>query len=330
MVVFGDLHGGLFEDGDECLADSFALGFGVVDAGEFFQELVAGLGDSQVHVHVLLECLDDLLGFAEAHQSVVDVDAGQLVADGSMDQCGGDGGIDAARESADHVVVANLLADLRDCLSDEVGGVPVAGALTDLVDEVAQEVQSVGRVDDLGMKLDAITSLGVAHGSDGDAVGSGQLAKAVGHLVDSVSVGHPDGHRSGQVLEQRRLVTRVDVRRAELALATAFDASAELVGHGLHAVADSEHGHAAVEGPIGGDRGAIVVDAGRSAAENDASRIEFANSLPGGVGRDEFAVDVEFSHPSRNEHGGLRTEVDDDDRFVLGLEGFHVIMICAQ
>ena len=63
------------------------------------------MGDAEVHAHVALEGVDDLLGLAEAHESVVDVDAGELVADGAVDEGGGDGGIDAAGESADDVVV---------------------------------------------------------------------------------------------------------------------------------------------------------------------------------------------------------------------------------
>ena len=282
MVVFGDLDRGLLEDGDEGLADPLALGLGIVDAGEFLEEAVAGAGDAQVHVHVAVEGVDDLLGLAEAHQAVVDVDAGQLIADGSVDERGGDGGIDAAGESADHVVGADLVADLGDGFGDEVGGVPVAGALADLVDEVAEQVESVGGVHDLGVELDAVAPGVVAHGGDRDAVGAGEGAEAVGHLVDAVAVGHPDGHRSRQVLEQGRLVAGIDVGGAELALATALDASAELVGHGLHAVADAEHGHAAVERPVGCDGGAVVVDAGRSAAEDDAARVECAHALPGG------------------------------------------------
>ena len=228
---------------------------------------------------------------------------------------------------------ADLGADFGDGLGDEVGGVPVAGAAADLVDEVAEQVESVGGVDDLGVELDAVAVGVVAHGGDGDAVGAGERAEAVGHLVDAVAVRHPDGHRSGQVGEQRRFVAGVDVGGAEFALAAGLDASAELVGHGLHAVADAEHRHSAVEGPVGrGGRG-VVVDAGGSAAEDDALGIEFADALPGGGGRDEFAVDVEFAHAAGDQHRGLRAEVDDDDGLVLGvsrLRVVHVIMISAE
>ena len=121
---------------------------------------------------------------------------------------------------------------------------------------------------------------------------------------------------------------------AELPLAPALDAAAELFGHRLHAVADAEHRHSAVERPIGRRGCAVVVNAGRSAAEDDSARIELPHSVPRGVGWDEFAVDVELSHASCDQHRGLRTEVDDDDCFVLGLVAsgvglLHVIMIRA-
>ena len=52
-----------------------------------------------------------LVGLVEAHEAVVDEDAGELLADRLMDQHGGDGGIDAARQPADHPVEAHLLLD---------------------------------------------------------------------------------------------------------------------------------------------------------------------------------------------------------------------------
>ena len=228
------------------------------------------------------------------------------------------------------MVVPDLLADLLDRLGDEVSGVPVARAAADFVDEIAQQMQPVGGMHDLRVELDTEAQLVVAHGRDGDAVGSGEGAEAVGHPVDSVSVRHPDGHRAGEVVEQRGLVSRIDVGGSELALAAALDTAAELVGHGLHAVTDAEHRHPAVESPVRGGRRAVVVDAGGSAAEDDAARVHFLDPIPGRVRRDQFAIDIELADSTCDEHRSLGAEVDNDDRFVLGFNGLHVIMICAQ
>ena len=62
-------------------------------------------------VVVAAEQAHDLLRLAEAQQAVIDEDAGQLLADRFVDQHGGDRGIDAAGQAADHAALADLLAD---------------------------------------------------------------------------------------------------------------------------------------------------------------------------------------------------------------------------
>jgi hypothetical protein len=51
---------------------------------------------------MLAEHLDDLGGLVLPHQAVVNEDAGQLVADGLVDEHGGHRGIDTAGQAADH------------------------------------------------------------------------------------------------------------------------------------------------------------------------------------------------------------------------------------
>jgi hypothetical protein len=65
----------------------------------------------QREIVVVAEHRDHLSGLVLAHQAVVDEDAGQLVADRLVDQHRGDGGIDAARQPADHPALADLRAD---------------------------------------------------------------------------------------------------------------------------------------------------------------------------------------------------------------------------
>ena len=55
-----------------------------------------------------------LLALTLAQQPVVDEDARELVADGTVHEGRGDRGVDAARQTAEHVVVADALADLGD------------------------------------------------------------------------------------------------------------------------------------------------------------------------------------------------------------------------
>ena len=114
-----------------------------------------------------LEGLDDALGLVFAEEAVVDEDAGELVADGFVDERRGDGGVDAAGEGADDAAVADLGADAGDGVGDEVAGGPVGREAADAEEEVLEEGLAVGRVDDFGVELDAEVAGVVAEAGDG-------------------------------------------------------------------------------------------------------------------------------------------------------------------
>ena len=157
-----------------------------------------------------VEGVDHPLGLFAAQEAVVDEDAGELVADGAVDEGGGDGGVDAAGERADDAAVADLLADAEDGVGDEVAGGPVAAAAADAEEEVLEELLAVGRVHDLGVELEAEEAAVVGHDGVGGVVGVGDGVEAGRELCDAVAVGHPDGDRGGEAVEEdSALGTRV-------------------------------------------------------------------------------------------------------------------------
>ncbi len=96
-----------------------ALLLGILDAGQAGQEAVAGIDHDEVHAQVGLERVAQELRLALAHEPVVDVDAGQAVAHGPVDERRGDGRVDAARERADDLAVrARRPGVLVDALAD--------------------------------------------------------------------------------------------------------------------------------------------------------------------------------------------------------------------
>src|SRR3546814_8315401 len=109
-----DLARFLLEHVDKRLADELALGLGIADAGEAGEEQSLGVHMDERDVVMVAEEADDLLGLAEAHQAVIDEDAGELIADRLVDQHRRDGAVDAAGKAANHLPLAHLLADLRD------------------------------------------------------------------------------------------------------------------------------------------------------------------------------------------------------------------------
>jgi hypothetical protein len=84
------------EDLDELAADDLALGLGVAHARQVAQELLAGVDVDHLGVQAADEHVHHHVAFVQAQQAVVDEHAGQLVADGAVDQRRGHAGVDAA------------------------------------------------------------------------------------------------------------------------------------------------------------------------------------------------------------------------------------------
>ena len=265
--------GGL-EGADELAADDLALLLGVVDPGERVEELVGGVDDVE-GVEDLLEVAPDLLGLALAHHPVVDVDAGEAVADGALHDRGGDGGVDAAGQRADRAaLLADLLADPLDLLLDDVDHRPGLPAAGDLVQEVLEDLLAVLGVQDLGVPLDAgEAAAGVLEGRDRGVVGGGQDGEALGGRLDRVAVRHPDVVGGGEAGQQGAALGDRDRGAAVLAGAGVGDLAAEPPGHQLEAVAHAEDGDARREDRVVDAGRALGVDRGRAAAEDDRLRL---------------------------------------------------------
>ena len=138
-----DVGLGLLEDPDELPADDLALLLGVGDPGQGVEEALLGVDDVQVDAGGGDEVPLDLLGLALAQQPVVDEDAGQPVADGPLHERRGDRGVDPAGEPADRPAVADLLADPRDLLLDDVDHRPGRPAAGDVEQEVLEHLLAV-------------------------------------------------------------------------------------------------------------------------------------------------------------------------------------------
>ena len=96
------------------------------------EEALLRVDGHQRHVELVAERGDDLLALVLAHHPVVDEHARELIADRLVDQQRGDGRVDAAREPADDLAVADLGADRRDLLVDDVRRAPGARAAADV------------------------------------------------------------------------------------------------------------------------------------------------------------------------------------------------------
>ncbi|MCY1521143.1 hypothetical protein D9M68_559430 [compost metagenome] len=261
---------------------------------------------------------------------MVDEHAGELVADGAVDERGSHARIDAARQAQDDFFVAHLLADLLHGFGDVVAHDPVGLGFADAEHEAVDDGLALHGVRDFGVELQRVVAARlVGHAGDGAAVGAGHELEAGRQLGDLVAVAHPHVEHAvafgrgevGDVLQQRGVAMGAHGREAELALVAAFDLAAELLGHGLHAVADAEHRNAEVEHGLRALVGGFFVHAGVAAREDHALEVAaggvFAHPLVGDVAGMHFAEHMRFTYAACDELGDLRAEVEDEDLVVL-------------
>ncbi|MNK45244.1 hypothetical protein D3C87_639980 [compost metagenome] len=325
------LLAGLFlEHFDEFAADDLALGFGVGDAGQLAHELRGGIDVNDLHAHVFGEGLHDLLAFVQAQEAVVDEDAGELVADGLVDQRGGNRRVHAAGQAQDDFVGADLLADAGDGFGDVVGHVPVARAFADFVHEAGQHGLALNGVRDFGVELDGVeAAVFVGHAGDGTRRRGRHQLEARGQLGDLVAVAHPDLQHAMafgrvevfQAFQQLGVAVGADFGVAEFAMVREADHAAQLLRHGLHAVADAQDGHAQLEHRMWHAHRAFFVGGCVAAGQDDALqalRHLFAHEGVVDVARVDFGIDAGFADAAGDQLGDLRTVVEDKNALVHG------------
>ena len=128
------------------------------------------------------------------------------------------------------------------------------------------------------------------------------------------------GHEVFNALEQFRVAVCAHFGVAEFAGVGAFNLAAQLGGHGLHAVADAQHGNAQLEHCV---RRAVIdfVDGSVAAREDDAFELavsgKLAHPFAAHIAGVDFAVHVGFAHATCDQLCDLRTEVKNQDLVML-------------
>src|SRR5690606_14159762 len=167
-------------------------------------------------------------------------DAGKLFAHRLVRQQRGDGGIDAARERADDLAGADLLADGFDGLIAVSGHGPVALETRDFVHEIGDELRAVGRVRHFRVELHAVIFAAVVRDRrEGRTGGGADDLEAGRQRRHAVAMAHPDlvaRARRPDVLEEGAVLLNFERRAAEFAMVAFLAAPAELRAHGLFAI----------------------------------------------------------------------------------------------
>ena len=169
---------------------------------------------------------------------------------------------------------------------------------------------------DFGMDLNTIEpALGMLHGGNRSIFGACGAMEAGGKLGDLVAMAHPN--IAMRLVPEKRgeefaLCFGCDARMTKLALFGWADRTAELLGHGLHPVANPEYGHAQLEDDLRDSRGSLSGDALGAPGENDPLGGKGLHCGSRDIERVDLAVDPGLADAPRDQLGVLRTKVDDE------------------
>src|ERR1700712_3104187 len=315
---------------DEGAADDLALLLWIALAGQVAKELLFGVGADDLDAHVLGEHGHHLLTFVQAQQTVVDEDAGQLITDGLVQQRRDHRGVDTAGQAEQYVVGTDLGTHLSDGVFSDLRRGPQRFATADVEDEARQDATALLGVGHFRMELHAVVATGiVGHAGDRAAWGAGQNVELSRHLGDLVTVAHPHVETEQAVsvdmifdaVEQAALANHIDTGITEFTQFGTFDLAAQLLSHGLHAVADTEDRNTQVKYGLRAARAVGFVHGLGATGEDDAFRGKFANRFVVHVERVQLAVHTDLTHAAGDQLGVLGTEVEDQDAVGVNVEG---------
>jgi hypothetical protein len=96
--------------------------------------------------------------------------------------------------------------------------------------------------------------------------------------------------------------------------------AAQLFGHGLHAVADTQHGHPESKYRIRRARTVTYSHGFRPTGQDDSPRRKRPDIVVVDVKRVYFAVDTRLAHAARDQLGRLTTKVQNEDAIAMDVQ----------
>src|SRR5471032_3171631 len=234
-------------------------------------------------------------------------------------------------QAEDHLIAADLGADLLDRFRNIVGHIPVRLAAADLVHEAAQHGLALHRVRHFRVPLHTVeAALLVGHGGDRAAWRVAHQLEAGRHVQHLVAVAHPHfqhavafvGDEVGDAVEHLGVAAGAHFGVAEFAHQAVLDLAAQLGRHGLHAVADPQHRHAQFEHGVRSARGVAFQGRAVAARQDHAGGAVVAHELVADVVGEHFGEHAGVAHAAGDQLGDLGAEIEDEDFRVHGMCAF--------
>ena len=96
----------------------------------------------------------------------------------------------------------------------------------------------------------------------------------------------------------------------------AFNFTAQLLGHGLLAIANTKHRYTGRKNGLWSRRGVVIKDGSGTARKDNRSRRELSKSLFSRLVRHDFAIYALLAHTTGNELRHLTAKIDDQNFFM--------------
>src|SRR5690554_1271780 len=237
----------------EFAAYDLALGLRVGHPFELAHEDIGGVYVYDLDAKVISKGGHDLFGFVKAQQTMVDEHASKLIAYGLVQQGCGNGRVYTAGQAQDDFIGAHLCTYVGYGLFHIIGHAPVAIAAADLRNESGQYGFALRRMRDFRMELQRVeAAIFVGHAGNGTRRCGGHELEARRQGSDLVTMAHPclehavafGGDEILQAVQQARVAMSPDFGVAKFAMVRPLYLTAQLRGHGLHAVADAQYRYA--------------------------------------------------------------------------------------
>ncbi|MNS31619.1 hypothetical protein D3C72_636770 [compost metagenome] len=311
-------------------ANDFTFGFRIVFARQCGQEALFAFNVNNVQTEMVAEHVHHLLGFVQAQQTIVHEDAGQVFADGTVQQHRGHGGVNATGQAEDHFIVADLFADTLNGIVDDFRWGPQRFTLADIANEAVQHTHTLTGVGHFRVELHAVEAFFfVRHNGKRAAFGAGngyEIGRNRGHFI---AVAHPDVEQrfafSGQGIfdpaNQGAVGQYFDLRVTKFTLVRGLNVAAQLHRHGLHAVAHAKYRNASFKHILRCAWAVVLGGAFRAAGKNDAAWVEFTDLCFRDIPCPKFTVNAEFAHATCHQLCVLRTEIQDKNAMFMNV--FH-------
>jgi len=312
--------GGLLKNPDEFAPDDFSFLLGIGDPFEFGQEPGGSIHHFQFETQTVGENAFDALHLLGPHQAIVDQNADQLVANGPVDQGGGNAGIHPATEAEDDPFPSDLLPDILDGFFNERLHGPGGFAAADVENKILQDFPAPWRVGHFGMELNSIGISVLDHGIGG-VVRRGHGFETLGQLGDFVAVAVPDIELFGKPLEEGAFGFDVQDATAVLAAFAFLDFAGQVVGQQLHAVANAEQRNAEIENLLVRLGGLLGVNTGGPPGKDQPFGTKGQNFARRCIVRQDFGINLALADAAGNDLGVLGTKVKDEDAVVGGHGG---------